>query len=430
MQLQPQHRLCISGGHVFDPSQNLDGVLDIYIENERIVALGSAPLGFVADTTIDASGQKIFPGFIDLHSFLAEPGFSQKGSIESETHAAARSGFTTICCTPNTKPVIDSAAVAALIQEKAKQAGYCTVLTIGALTANLEGEQLSNMAGLKEAGCVALSNLEIPFKDGHVIKQCYNYAAGFNIIAMVTPMDNALAHGGCMHEGPASTQMGLAGVPVSAETSALAQHLILCEETGVRLHVSRVSSGRALQMIIQARKEGLPVTADVALGNLVFTDENCRGYNSLMHVSPVYRSEQDRLALLDGVNTGQLSICSNHLPQDLAAKMAPFSASEAGINSLDNFTQVLLSLVEKNELSLDAAIKAVTILPANVLNKKLGSIVLEKRADLNIVSMSQPETIDNASLKSKGRNNPWLEKTFNGKVTHTINGGHIVYQSS
>lgn len=429
MQLQPQHKLCISGGHVFDPAQNIDGILDIFIENERIVAIGSAPQGFTADTTIDASGKKIFPGFIDLHSFLAEPGFSQKGSIASETKAAAQSGFTTICCTPNTKPVIDSPAVAALIQEKAKKAGHCTVLTLGALTANLEGEQLSNMSGLKEAGCVALSNLDLAFKDSHVIKQCYNYAAGFNITAMVTPIDNALAHGGCMHEGPASTQMGLAGLPVSAETSALAQHLILCEETGIRLHISRVSSARALNMIIDAQQNGLPVTADVALGNLVFTDENCRGYDSLMHVTPVYRSEADRKALLAGVNNGQLSICSNHLPQDRASKMAPFSASEVGINSLDNFMQVLLSLVEKQELTLSAAIKAITALPAAVINKKLGSIVVEQRADLCIVDMQQASSVSSETLVSKGSNNPWIGKTFTGKVTHTINGGHLVYSA-
>ncbi|WP_283788933.1 dihydroorotase [Bermanella sp. WJH001] len=429
MQLQPQHKLCISGGHVFDPAQNIDGILDIFIENERIVAIGSAPQGFTADTTIDASGKKIFPGFIDLHSFLAEPGFSQKGSIASETKAAAQSGFTTICCTPNTKPVIDSPAVAALIQEKAKKAGHCTVLTLGALTANLEGEQLSNMSGLKEAGCVALSNLDLAFKDSHVIKQCYNYAAGFNITAMVTPIDNALAHGGCMHEGPASTQMGLAGLPVSAETSALAQHLILCEETGIRLHISRVSSARALNMIIDAQQNGLPVTADVALANLVFTDENCRGYDSLMHVTPVYRSEADRKALLAGVNNGQLSICSNHLPQDRASKMAPFSASEVGINSLDNFMQVLLSLVEKQELTLSAAIKAITALPAAVINKKLGSIVVEQRADLCIVDMQQASSVSSETLVSKGSNNPWIGKTFTGKVTHTINGGHLVYSA-
>lgn len=429
MHLQPQHKLCIKGGHVFDPSNKLDGIMDIYIENDAIVALGTPPSGFTADTTLDASGKTIFPGFIDLHSFLAEPGFNQKGTIASETKAAAQSGFTTVCCTPNTKPVIDSSAVASLIQEKAKQAGHCRVYTIGALTANLEGEQLSNMSGLKEAGCIALSNLDNPFKNTHVIKQCYHYAAGFNITAMVTPIDESLAHGGCMHEGPASTQMGLAGVPVSAETSALAQHLILCEETGVRLHVNRISSARALDMILQAQKQGLPVTADVALGNLVFTDEDCRGYNSLMHVAPVYRSESDRQALLNAVNNGNIAICSNHTPQDLASKMAPFSASEKGINSLDNFAQVLFSLVNKKELTLAAAIQAVTQLPGKILNKSIGGISLEHKADLCIVDLHATPTVTADTMHSRGVNNPWLGHTLNGKVTCTINSGHIVYQS-
>ena len=182
-------------------------------------------------------------------------------------------------------------------------------------------------------------------------------------------------------------------------------------------------------MISDAHQIGLPVTADVALGNLVFTDENCRGYDSLMHVTPVYRSEADRKALLAGVNNGQLSICSNHLPQDRASKMAPFSASEVGINSLDNFMQVLLSLVEKQELTLSAAIKAITALPAAVINKKLGSIVVEQRADLCIVDMQQASSVSSETLVSKGSNNPWIGKTFTGKVTHTINGGHLVYSA-
>ena len=429
MQVQPQHTICIKNGHVFDPASDLDAVMDIYIENDCIVALGKAPEGFQAETTIDASGKKVFPGFVDLHSFLAEPGFTQQGSIAHETHAAAKSGFTTICCTPNTKPVIDSAAVASLIQEKAQKAGYCRVLPLGALTANLEGEQLSNMSGLKEAGCVALSNLELPFKNSHVIKQCFNYAAGFDISAWITPIDEALAHGGCMHEGPASTQMGLAGVPVSAETSALAQQLILCEETGVRFHASRISSAQAVEMIINAQQKGLPVTADVAIGNLIFTDEDCRGYNSLMHVSPVYRSEADRHALLDAVNGGHIAICSNHAPQGHAAKMAPFSASAVGITTLDNFTQLLITLIDKGELELTRAIRAVTELPAQVLRKKISKIAIEHKADLCIVDTNISEMVTQESLKSKGMNNPWVGQTLKGKVTHTINAGNLVFQA-
>jgi len=429
MQVHPQHTIHIKNGHVFDPSQKLDSVMDVFIENDSIVALGTAPEGFQAEETIDASGKKIFPGFVDLHSFLAEPGYNQKGSIVSETHAAARSGFTSICSTPNSKPVVDSSAVANLIQDKAAQAGYCRVMPLGALTAGLDGEQLSNMHGLKESGCVALSQMAFPFKDSRVIKQCYHYAAGFNITVMVTPLDKALAQDGCMHEGPTSTKLGLAGVSESAEIAALAHHLILAKETGVKLHISRVTSAAALTMIKSAQTDGLSVTADVALANLVFIDEHCLGYDSLMHVTPVLRNESDRQALLQAVNDGTLSICSNHMPHEIAAKMAPFAASESGISVLDSFTQVLLGLVEKGELQLDAAINAVTALPAQHISQKVGSIQLEGKADLVIIDTQENVTLTASDMLSKGHNNPWLGKTLPGKVSHTLNAGHIVYQS-
>lgn len=429
MKIQPQHTICIQGGHVFDPSENLDAIMDVYIENDCIVALGKAPEGFKAEETINAKGKMIFPGFIDTNAFLSEPGFTQKGTINSETQAAAQSGITTLCCTPNSKPVLDSSAQVTLVQDKAKQAGFCKVLPIGALTAGLNGEQLSNMHGLKEAGCIALSNQETPFKDGHVIKQCYHYAAGFGITVMATPLDPALAQDGCMHESATSTQLGFAGIGESAETTALAQHLILAEETGVKLHISRVSSQRALDMINTAKRNGLNVTADVALGNLIFNAEDCAGYNSLMHVTPVYRSKQDQAALINGVNKGELSICSNHLPQDIASKMAPFAASEKGISVLDSFSSVIFSLVKNKQLTLEAAIASISSLPAKQLNIAAGVIKVEAAADLCIVDLDASITHTESNMVSGGKNNPWLDQPLSGKVTHTINNGHIVYQS-
>jgi dihydroorotase len=428
MKIQPQNTICIQGGHVFDPSENLDAVMDVFIENDSIVALGTAPEGFTSKEIIDASGKMIFPGFVDSNAFLSEPGFTQKGSIYSETHAAAQSGITTLCCTPNTKPVLDSSAQVTLVRDKAKQAGFCNVLPIGALTAGLEGEQLSNMHGLKEAGCIALSNQDISFKDSHVIKQCYHYAAGFNITVMVTPLDPALAQDGAMHECATSTQLGLAGIGESAETSALAQHLILAEETGVTLHISRVTSKRALDMIITAQKQGLSVTADVALGNLAFNAEHCAGYNSLMHVSPVYRSHLDQQALIDGVNNGVLSICSNHIPQDTASKMAPFSASEKGISALDSFSSVIFDLVSKKVLTLAAAIKSISSLPAKQLKINAGKIKIEGAADLCIADMNAKTRLTSDNIISKGVNNPWIDQNLSGSITHTINAGHIVFQ--
>ena len=403
--------------------------MNIFIENDTIVAMGTQPQGFVANETIDAAGKMIFPGFIDLNAFLGEPGFSQKGSIASETRAAARSGITTLCSTPDSKPVVDSATLTTLIQDKAKQAGFCRVLPIGALTANLQGEQLSNMFALKDAGCVALSNQDAPFQDSRVIQQCYHYAAGFDIRVFTTPLDTALAHGGCMHEGPTSTQLGLAGNPVSAEISSMAQQLILCEETGIKLHFSRITSKRALEMIIAAREKGLPISADVALGNLYFSDEDCAAYNSLMHVNPVYRSHSDRQALLQGVNDGHLSICSNHHPHELAAKMAPFSATATGISVLDSFAAAIFNLVNSDQLSLTAAIRALTYLPAQAIDQPLVQLRPEGRADLCMVDMDQASVLSAEDLASKGHNNPWLGERLVGKVVCTISGGHIVYKA-
>jgi dihydroorotase len=429
MKVYPQNTILIKGGHVFDPQQKLDAVMDIFIENDRIVSLGTPPQGFTANATINAEGKMVFPGFIDLHAFLGESGFSQKGSISRETQAAARSGITSLCSTPNTKPVVDSATLAALIQDKAKQAGFCRVLPIGALTAGLQGEQLSNMYGLKDAGCVALSNNNAPFKDSRVIQQCFHYAAGFDIQIFSTPLDTALAHEGCMHEGPTSTQLGLAGNPECAETSSVAQQIIVCEETGIRLHFSRITSKRALDMIIEAQQKGLPVSADVALGNLYFTDEDCAAYDSLMHVTPVYRSSTDKQALLDAVNDGHISICSNHCPHELASKMAPFAASAAGISVLDSFASALFNLVHDDKLTLSSAISAVSSLPAKVLRQPLGQLTSEGRADLCIVDMSRSACLNTQDLASKGHNNPWIETPLMGQVICTINDGHIVYQA-
>ena len=428
MQVQPQNNIVIQGGHVFDPRQQLDGVMDIFIENDIIVAMGTPPQGFNADESIDASGKMVFPGFIDLNAFLGEPGFSQKGTIASETKAAAQSGITTLCSTPDGKPVIDSATLAALVQDKAQQAGFCRVQPIGALTAGLQGEQLSNMFALKEAGCVALSNQDAPFQDGRVTQQCYHYAAGFGIRVFSTPLDTALAHEGCMHEGPTSTRLGLAGNPLSAEISSMAQQLILCEESGIRLHFSRISSKRALDMVIEAQQKGLAVSADVALGSLYFSDEDCAAYDSLMHVTPVYRRPQDRQALLQGVNDGQLSICSNHRPHELSAKMAPFAATEAGISVLDSFAGAVFNLVDTGQLTLAAAIGALTSLPAEVIDQPVGQLKAEGRADLCIVDLRQGSVLNTSDLASKGHNNPWLGERLVGKVVCTINGGHIVYR--
>lgn len=432
MKLYPQHCIQILNGTVIDPASGLHEQKDVFIENDVIVAIGEKPENFQAEKTIQADGKLVLPGFIDLCVFLAEPGFGQKGNIATETKAAVQSGITTLCCAPDTKPVIDSSAVANLISDKAKAAGNVRVLPLGALTAGLEGEQLSNMNGLKEAGCVALTNMDAPIRDSRVAMQCYYYAAGVGIPVMITPLDHALADGGCMHQGATSTRLGLAGIPETAETVALAQHLLLIEQTGVTAHFNRISSNRALEMIREAKAKGLNVTADVAIGHLCFIDEDCVGFDSDMYAIPPYRSEKDRQALLNGVNQSELAICSNHRPHEVAAKMAPFAASEAGISVLDSFASVLFSLVKKGDLDLEAAIKAVTQTPAEILGQasthSIGTLSVGSAADVMVADQAVTVELNVNDLQSQGINNPWIGQTLNGQVITTLCGGHVVFE--
>ena len=359
--------LHIRNAHLIDPSQSLDDTSDLYINDGRIAAIGHKPPEGTIDRTIDAKGQWLVPGFIDLSAYLNEPGYPQKGSIARDAHAAARAGFTHICAQPQTRPVADSSAVIQQIIERSNQAKAARVLPLGALTKGLQGEQLSNMVSLRNAGCIALSNARSPIKDNYVLRRLMEYAATYDIRLFITPLDTALAADGVMHEGPTSTRLGLAGIPETAETVALAQILLLAEQTGARVHISQISSTRSTDMIADAQARGLKVSADVSIANLCFTDQKVSGYNSRFHVEPPLRSEADRQALLAAVNRGELIICSNHCPHEIAAKKAPFAASEPGMSLYNGFLPLLLQLINTGELNREAAIHALSALPAKTL---------------------------------------------------------------
>lgn len=364
--------LHIRNAHLIDPANNLDTLSDVYIAAGKLMAIGQKPAEGTIERTIEASEQWLVPGFIDLSTYLNEPGYTQKGNIARDTQAAAEAGFTHICAQPHTRPIADSSAVIQLILDKSSVAGFARVLPLGALTQGLAGEQLSNMVGLRNAGCVALSNARFPIKDSYVLRRLMEYAATYNIRLFITPNDPALACDGVMHEGPTSTRLGLAGIPETAETVALAQTLLLAEQTGARIHISQISCARSIEMLSDARSRGLNVTADVSLANLCFTDQTANGYNSRFHVEPPLRSEADRQALLAAVNRGELAICSNHRPHEIAAKKAPFAASEPGMSLYRHFLPLLLQLIDHDELDRNAAIRALTDLPAQALGMERG----------------------------------------------------------
>ncbi len=419
-------RISILGGRVIDPAQVLDQVIDIHIEGEHIFGLGACPEGFKADQIIDATGLIVAPGFIDLCCHLRDPGPSYKGNIASEAQAALAGGFTQVCARPDTVPPLDSPAIVRVVRERAELAGKAKVLPVGALTQGLEGQLLSNMSGLQSAGCVAVTNLRQPIQDNLILRRCLEYAATFDLLVMIYPEDSALRGSGYSHEGPLSSQLGLAGIPETAETLAVAQALLLIEQTGVRAHFAHLSTARAVEQIAQAKAQGLPVTADVALSHLLFTDAYLESFDSNFHLEPPLRSEADRLGLLQGLKDGVISaVSSSHLPHEQAAKMAPFSVSEPGMSSLEVVLPQMLILVEKGWLSLSDLVKRLAFAPAQLLGLKSGALWAGYKADLILIDPDAPWVLNEQTSFSAGHNTPFWNQPLKGRVVTCLVDGQV-----
>ncbi|WP_114416755.1 dihydroorotase [Marinospirillum perlucidum] len=422
-------RLSILGGRVLDPASKLDRIDDIHIQEGRILQLGKAPAAFHADQVVDAKGLVVTPGFIDLSCHLREPGPSYKGNIASETQAALAGGFTSVCARPDTQPPLDSPAVIRVVREKAEAVAQARVLPLGALTQGLEGQLLTNMSGLKAAGCVALTNMRASIQDQLILRRCMEYAATFDLLLIFYPEEASLAAGGCAHEGAMASQLGLQGIPETAETLALAQQLLLIEQTGIRAHFSHLSSARSVELIRDARKRGLPVTADVAISHLMYNDRYLEAFDSNYHLQPPLRSEADRLALIAALEEGDLSgVSTGHLPHETAAKMAPFAASEPGVSSLETLLPQLLTLVDQQLLSLEQLVASLTSGPASVLDQPLGSLQPGQPADITLFDPEQSWVLDASSGYSAGQNTPCWQQTLKGRVQATLVEGQVSYR--
>ncbi len=419
----------IRGGRLLDTANNRDQVTDIYIANGEIIAIGKQPDGFAPEQEINANGMLILPGVIDICARLREPGFEHKGTIHSETRAAAKGGVTHICCPPDTDPVIDTPAVASLIQERASQSGYAQVIPIGALTKNLEGLQLSEMNALKEAGCIAMTQLRHPFKNTKIQQRCLEYAATFDLPVFFQSEDHGLKGSGLVHYGSNSSRLGLPGIPETAETIGISRDLLLVEQTGIRAHFGQISCARSVELIEQAQTRGLPVTADVAAHQLFFTDEVLDGFNSQYHVDPPFRSENDRRALLGGLKRGVISvICSDHQPHEAEAKAAPFADTAAGISSIEVLLPLTYRLVKKGFLTEAEWISALTSAPASVLGIDAGQIQVNTPANLTLFDPNQSWVMNSDSLISHGSNTPFIGESFTGRVRMTFCDGHVTFQ--
>ena len=420
----------ISGGHVIDPANNINQVSDVYIMDGVIEAIGPAPDYFTAEQEIDANGLIVSPGFIDLSVTLREPGKTQKGSIFSETQAAASTGITTLCCPPDTTPILDTPAIAHLICEKSEIAGFSKVLPVGAMTQGLKGEKLAAMYGLKEAGCIAVSNSRHPVPNTRVLRRCYEYAATHDILVMISPINEDLTNQGVMHEGSTSTRLGLAGIPETAETVAIATSLLLVEQTGARSHFSQISCARGAQMIAEAKEKGLPVSMDVAINNLHFIDEDISGFQSLLHAYPPLRTQQDKEGLRAFLKQGHIStICSHHKPHEHSVKQEPFASTASGISSLDTFLSAALMLVDEKVLSLAQMIERLTIGPAQTIGLAAGTLSTGAPADICIFNPELSWQVTNETMMSSGKNTPLMNQTLKGKNIYTLLDGKLVYRA-
>ncbi|MEW6460890.1 MAG: dihydroorotase [Pseudomonadota bacterium] len=422
-------RTAILGARVIDPSSGLDRVSDLYLDGGKLAAIGQAPAGFTADKTLDAQGLVAAPGLVDLSVALREPGYSRKGSIATETLAAAAGGVTSLCCPPFTKPVLDTPAVAELILDRAREAGHTKVFPIGALSKNLAGEQLAELVALRDTGCVAFGNGLDNFRNSRTLRRALEYAATFDLQVIFHSQDFDLAEGGLAHEGPTASFLGLAGIPESAETVALARDLLLVEQSGVRAHFSQITSARGAELIAAAQARGLPVTADVALYQLLLTDEALIDFSSLYHVQPPLRSGKDRDGLREALKAGVISaIASHHQPHERDAKLAPFAATEPGISSVQLLLPLAMTLVQDGLLDLPTLLARLSSGPAAALRLPAGQLAVGSAADI-VLFDPQASTLAGERWYSKGRNCPFLDHRLPAAVRYTLVDGHISYQS-
>lgn len=420
--------IIIKNGLLLNPADDTERPVDLRISDGRIDAIENAGDITAGDNQqLDANGLYIAPGLVDLCARLREPGQEHKATIESETIAASRAGITTLCCPPDTDPVIDEPAVVELIHQKAGNAAHSRVLALGALTIGLQGTQLTEMAALQQAGCIGLSNCRAAVENTLILKRAFAYAATFGLRVFIEPDEHGLSHGGCAHEGKIATRLGLKGVPVSAETIAIARALELVAETGVSAHFGRLSSARAVEMIERAKNEQLPVTADVSAHQLHLNEQDISSFNSACHVIPPLRSQRDQEALRRGVASGIIdAICSDHQPQNIDAKDAPFASTEAGISALESFLPLCLRL-QQDGLSLSEIINRTSLTPARILGTDGGNLAIGAPADLCMFDADEEWQLTEADIHSHGKNTPFIGWNFQGRVKHTIIGGDLLF---
>ena len=421
-------RLVIRGGRVVDAGSRRDLIADVYVADGVVAAIGEAPPGFAADRELDAAGCVVCAGLVDLRARLREPGDEHKATIASECRAAVAGGITTLCVPPDTTPIIDTPAVAELVFQRAAEAGAARVEVLGALTQGLDGALLAEMGALGAAGCAGVSNALRPVTSTEVMRRALEYAATFGLTVHVHAEDAWLAAGRLVNDGSVATRLGLPGIPAIAETIGLARELLLAEETGARLHFCHLSTAAAVEMVRDAARSGLPVTADVAATHLLLTEEDVLGFATDCHLLPPLRGAADREGLRAGVADGTLcAVCSDHQPHEADAKLDPFAATQPGASGLETLLGVMLTLVEQGVMGLGDALARDGTVPARVLGVAGGRLQPGEVADICVFEPGTRVQVDTRHWRSAGRNTPFDGRELPGRVRYTLVGGKPVF---
>jgi dihydroorotase len=435
--------LLIHGGHIIDPGQGIDQVGDLLIAEGKIVQIGetvtpSPSLSVILSKAknLDASGLVVCPGFIDLHCHLREPGFEEKETIATGTKAAAIGGFATVCCMANTEPPLDTPAAIDWMKQKARRESLVAVLPIGCITKGRKGEELTDMAGLAEAGVVAFSDDGDPVANSEIMRSAMEHSRDLGLPIINHCEEKMLSDNGIINEGQISVKLGIKGIPAAAEEVMVTRDLTLAKRTRARLHIAHASTKGSVELIRRAKEEGISVTAEVTPHHLTLTEERIIGespnkpFETNAKVNPPLRTKEDVQALLEGLKDGVLdAIATDHAPHTVADKNCGLELAAFGISGFETALGCLMSLVNEGEISLAQLISKLTCEPAKVIgrNGELGTLKAGTPANITIFDPSREWIVDSRNFASKGKNTPYDGYKFKGKVLANIANGKIAY---
>ena len=421
-------RIEIKGARIIDPASKRDEVGSLCITDGKIAGVGKVPQGFRADETIDAKGLVACPGLVDLSARLREPGFEYKATLESEMRAAAAGGVTTLACPPDTDPPLDEPGLVEMLTRRAASLDTARVHPLGALTVGLKGERLAEMAQLAQAGCVGFTQGNAALPSSSTLWHALKYAATFGFTVWLRPQDAALAFGGVAHEGEVATRLGLAPIPVIAETVALRTILELMSDTGARVHVARLSSAAGVALVAEAKARGAALTCDVGIHHLHLCDRDIGDFDAQCNLSPPLRDPSDRERLRRALAEGIIdAACSDHTPVDDDAKQVPFAEAEPGATGLELLLPLTLKWGREVGLAPVEALGTVTHRAARVLGVNAGTLEIGAPADICLYDPGRPWIVQPDALASQGKNTPFQGLELAGRVVRTILGGRTVH---